>query len=122
MSMDPDQRESLRGQIMDLNEKVDQWAQQNTELKDEVDLLKREVTRSHSIIDEKQEEIGKLIADLQTMAEEADEIERLKSDNEFLDRQLTHCWKYAGAQRTVIEYQYSIMDSSIQYKKLTEDV
>ena len=56
------------------------------------------------------------------MAEEADEIERLKSDNEFLDRQLTHCWKYAGAQRTVIEYQYSIMDSSIQYKKLTEDV
>jgi|TARA_R110001583_G_scaffold154165_3_gene305870 chromosome segregation ATPase len=120
--MDPDQRESLRGQIMDLNEKVDQWAQQNTELKDEVDLLKREVTRSHSIIDEKQEEIGKLIADLQTMAEEADEIERLKSDNEFLDRQLTHCWKYAGAQRTVIEYQYSIMDSSIQYKKLTEDV
>ena len=122
MSMDPDQRESLRGQIMDLNEKVDQWAQQNTELKDEGDLLKREVTRSHSRIDDGIEARHKLIADLQTMAEEADEIERLKSDNEFLDRQLTHCWKYAGAQRTVIEYQYSIMDSSIQYKKLTEDV
>jgi len=92
--MDPDQRESLRGQIMDLNEKVDQWAQQNTELKDEVDLLKREVTRSHSIIDEKQEEIGKLVADLQSvvesevvLAEEAQVLE--KSRNIFRDQNKT---------------------------------
>ena len=39
-------REAMRGQIMDLNEEVED--------------LKREVTRSHSIIDEKQDEIRDL--------------------------------------------------------------
>ena len=60
---------------------------QIAELKREVKDLKREVTRSHSIIDDEAEARHKLIADLESMAEEAEVLE--KSRTVFRDQNTT---------------------------------